>query len=544
MATDEEGDVIMSDAPCEEKSPEATPAHTAAAEEDKDEEAPAEAPAEAADVQADELPAEERVRQAEVAKEDGNALLKAGNFAQAVEMYAEGIRLSEPLLEKDPDDIGEDVQRRGTTVYTSLRLNSAQACLKLSSWATVIEHVEKVLALDGENCKALYRRGVACINMDTEGRVDQARLDFSKVAQLEPANREAREQLAKAKQRLKEIREEEKKRYSVGLQGGLYQEEHKKHERQRLRYEEHMKEKREKDEDVISFEEWQKKEKEKEDAEKRKEKEDREKLEKEARIQEEQRLCDEENEFRARDGLEPLSLEAWREEREKERLQRKEKKEEIVTTDDLELDEEERKMLEEQKKKGYYLGRLHTVPSNAAPTPQQVVTGCSSPSSSTAKVGGSAWNKAGTWEEKDMTTWAKENMESWLKKATVSSQSVDLAGETVAVCARVSGVKSLTGEAQRVVVRAGPKFTYDFQADLSFSISVTSGTNTPEKFRGTLRVHELNDAVPANELRIEHSWRDGAPPERLQALTVEWVGKLLDSVRQQVASFVAEYQAK
>lgn len=543
MATDEEGDVIMSDAPGDDKSAGAAPEHSDAAYNGGED--PALASDEVAETQAEEMPLEERVRQAEAAKEAGNALLKTGQFAEAVEMYAEGIKLSELLLEKGPEDIAEDIQRRGTTVYTSLRLNSAQACLKQSDWATVIEHAEKVLLLDRENCKALYRRGVASLNMDTEGRVDQARLDFSKVAQIEPTNRDAREQLAKAKQRLKEIREEEKRRYSVGLAGGLYQEEHKRHERQRLRYEEQMKQKKEKGEDEISFEEWQKKEKEQEDTEKKKEKEEREKLEKEARTRDEQRRCDEENEFRARDGLEPLSLSAWREEQEKIRLQSKDRKTEVVTTDDLDLDEEERKMLEEQKKKGYYHGRLGTVLSNAAPTPQQVTAGGSSPSSVSAKAaGGSLWNKAGTWEEKDMTSWAKDHLERWLKNATASSQAVDLAGESVAVSAKVSRVKSLVGEAQRVVVRAGPKFTYDFQADLSFSVSVVSGTETPEKFSGTLRFDELNDAVPANELRIEHSWRDSAPPERLRPLVAEWVGKLLDSVRQQVSSFVAEYQAK
>jgi len=545
MATDEEGDVIMSDAaPSEEKSLDAPPHDPKDSSSEKESEEK-DADTEAAAAKEDEVPAEERVRQAEVAKEDGNALLKTGDFTQAVEMYAEGIRLSEPLLEKTPADIGEELQRRGTTVYTSLRLNSAQACLKQGSWACVIEHVEKVLLLDSGNCKALYRRGVACVNMDTEGRLDQARLDFSKVAQIEPANREAREQLQKAKHRLKELREEEKKRYSTALAGGLYQEEHRKHDRQRLRYEEQMKQKKEKGEDEISFDAWQKREKEKGEEEKKQAKEEREKLVKEARTLEEQKECDEDNERRQKDGLEPLTLQSWQEEREKERLLRKDQKEEIVTTDDLELDEEERKMLEEQKKKGYYHGRLGTVLSNAAPTPQQVTAGGSSPSSASAKAGGgSLWNKAGTWEEKDMTAWAKENIERWLKNAAVSSPAVDLAGEPVAVSAKISRVKSCTGEAQRVVVRKGPKFTYDFNVELSFSITVTKGADSPEKFSGTLRLPELNDAVPPQELRISQSWRDSAPPERLQPLIVEWVGKLLDSVRQQVSSFVEEYQLK
>merc|ERR1712217_794951 len=133
--------------------------------------------------------------------------------------YAEGIVLAEPLLEKDPGELGEELQQRCTAAYTALRLNSAQACLKTGEWVTAIEHADKVLLIDKDNVKALYRRGLASLELDTEGRLEQARADFTRVATLDPANREVRGNLAKAKERLKDLRQAEKERLSMAMKG-------------------------------------------------------------------------------------------------------------------------------------------------------------------------------------------------------------------------------------------------------------------------------------------------------------------------------------
>merc|ERR1712014_268857 len=120
-----------------------------------------------------------------------------------------GIELTEKLLEKDPVESGEDLIKRATAVYQALRLNSAQACLKQQAWGDAFEHANKVVLLDKDNSKALYRRAMASIPFDTEGRLEQARADLQRFVQLEPSNREAREQLTKTKERLKAVKQEE-----------------------------------------------------------------------------------------------------------------------------------------------------------------------------------------------------------------------------------------------------------------------------------------------------------------------------------------------
>merc|ERR1712070_325733 len=109
------------------------------------------------------------------------------------------------------------------------------------SWTEAAEHAARALDIDGDNAKALYRRGTACLQFESESRLEQARSDFARFVQLEPTNREARLSLQQSKERLKEAKQKEKERYAVGMKGGLYEENHRKLERMRLEYEEEVK---------------------------------------------------------------------------------------------------------------------------------------------------------------------------------------------------------------------------------------------------------------------------------------------------------------
>jgi len=505
--------------------------------------APAKAPAEEASASP-----EERVPKAESSKEAGNLLLKAGDFAAATAKYMEGIELIEALLEKDAkEEMADDLKLRCTAVYAALRLNSAQACLKLSDWVAAAEHADKVLLRDGDNCKALYRRAMACCNLETEGRLEQAVADCTKWAKLEPTSREAREQLKVSKDKLKEVRQKEKERMQKGMCGGLYKEQHARADRYRMAYEEEAKRRKEAEEDEISFEDWQKKQKEEEEKAKKKAKTD-------AENAAEQRSLDEENARRRDGGEEEITLEAWKELKKKGTVPKTIN--EVCKSDDIDLDEDEKKMLAEQKSKGYYHGRLGTVLSNAAPKPQKVEQGPLSPGCDDAdqdKGGrGSDWNVAGTWEERDMSTWAKECLTSYLKAATASSSgSVTLpSGQLGLVCARVESVKSLTGDAQIVMVRREPRFGYNFEAELSFKVGITiqaaaEGDESKEEvFKGTLSMHELVDSTPIPELQLDARWKRGEPREEIRATAVEWVDNLRDSIRSQIARFAEEYKTK
>ncbi|CAJ1389336.1 unnamed protein product [Effrenium voratum] len=477
---------------------------------------------------------EERVATAEAAKEAGNALLKAGDPAGAAQRYGEGLELTEPLLEKDPGEVGEDLQKRGTAVYVALRLNSAQACIKQSLWLPAIEHASKVLLLEKENTKALYRRGLAALQLDTEGRLEEAKGDLTRLIQLEPGNREAREMVQKAKERLKDLKQQEKERLSAAMKGGLYQEQHKKLGKLQAAYEEEVKRRKDAGEDEISFEDFAKKAKEKEEELEKKQKEEAQKRREEAQLEEEKRLLQEENQRRSTEGLAELSLEDWRSQQAKKASEAK-RPEEVVKMNEDELDEEDKKLLKETKEKGYYHGRLGTVLSDAAPKPQMVTE---TKEASLAKAG-SEWNQAGTWEEKDASSWAKERLTAWLSDACVSSSNVTLPSGTGEVTAKVTKVKSLSGEAHIVYVRKQPRHGFNYEAELSFSLNLGES-----KFSGSLCMPELMDAVAPAELRVDARWKGSGPSETFLPLATEWLERLQERVRSQVAAFRDEYQKR
>ncbi|CAE7025504.1 unnamed protein product [Symbiodinium sp. CCMP2456] len=260
----------------------------------------------------------------------------------------------------------------------------------MSSWTTAIEHAGKVLLLEKDNTKALYRKSLAAAQLDTEGRLEEARADLMRLAVLEPSNREARELLVKVKERLKDLKQQEKERLSAAMKGGLYQEQHKKHGKLQAAYEEEVKRRKEAGEDEISFEDFAKKAKEKEEELEKKQKEDAKKRKEEEQLEEEKRQLALENARRAADGKAELSLEDWRAEVAKKAQEARKRAEEVVKMDEAELDEEDKKLLKETKEKGYYHGRLGTVLSDAAPKPQ-LVTDPSSPTS--GAVAGSEWNQ-------------------------------------------------------------------------------------------------------------------------------------------------------
>eukprot|EP00747_Dinoflagellata_sp_TGD_P164692 gnl/TRDRNA2_/TRDRNA2_184975_c0_seq1.p1 gnl/TRDRNA2_/TRDRNA2_184975_c0~~gnl/TRDRNA2_/TRDRNA2_184975_c0_seq1.p1 ORF type:complete len:567 (+),score=163.83 gnl/TRDRNA2_/TRDRNA2_184975_c0_seq1:126-1703(+) len=489
----------------------------------------------------------EHVAEAELRKEEGNALLKGGDFAMAVAKYKEGIDKLEPLLEKDPTEIGEELQQRCTAVYVALRLNSAQACLKLSDLAPVIEHTGRVLLLDKDNTKALYRRALACVQLDTEGRLEQATSDFRRVAELEPTNREARTQLSSAKERLKELKQIAKERLAAAMTGGLYQEQHAQQEKLQAAYQEEVDRRKAAGEGEITLEDFAKKEKEKADEAKKKAKEEIQQQQTEAKLQEELRLLGEENDQRKADGLEEYTLEQWRE------VQRAasagQKKAEVVKTDDLDLDEEEKKLLQETSSKGYYHGRLGTVLSSDAPIPQQVAADAVDSVADTGKRKSiSEWNQAGTWEEKDMTAWVKDRLSVWLQNATVSSNNVGLpSGKVVEVRASVTKVKSITGEGALVTVRNTARHGFNFEADVSFSLSFAGFDDgeATKTFSGSFNLPELNDATQPADMTINAKWKSSStPPDELGSVATEWVAKLKDSLRAQVSAFNEEYKQK
>ena len=79
----------------------------------------------------------------------------------------------------------------------------------------------------------------------------------------------------------------------------------------------------------------------------------------------------------------------------------------------------------------------------------------------------SAWNAAGTWEERGHTDWARARLETLV----VERGKFDLDGAFAGVVARVVGLKTCEGGASVVMIRGKPRHGFDFETTLEWRAS-------------------------------------------------------------------------
>ena len=128
------------------------------------------------------MSAEEKDGAIDRLREEGNALYRAGNRAEACDKYFEALGYLEELsLRKKPkSDEWEAIERR----KVPLLLNYSQCMLLKGDFAEVIRHTTTVLEVDRDNIKALFRRAKAhAASWDEEA----AEADFERVVQLDPS---------------------------------------------------------------------------------------------------------------------------------------------------------------------------------------------------------------------------------------------------------------------------------------------------------------------------------------------------------------------
>ena len=134
--------------------------------------------------------------------------------------------------------------------------------------------------------------------------------------------------------------------------------------------------------------------------------------------------------------------------------------------------------------------------------PKKLETLSSDPSSTAENKGTSAWNKAGTWEERDVTAWAKDVLKEQLEKVTYT-----LPASSPAPSAVVKTTKAkVSGHASVAIVRGKKRFIYELSVELDWSFSHegndANGKISFPDIDGTCMVGEPYEASGFN---IEHS---------------------------------------
>lgn len=120
----------------------------------------------------------------------------------------------------------------------------------------------------------------------------------------------------------------------------------------------------------------------------------------------------------------------------------------------------------------------------------------------------SAWNKAGTWEEKDVTKWATESLTKMLVEET--TYDIPLEGNWKK-CAKFEGdlaasidkIKVLDGHASYVSVRGKKRYIFEFRIELVWRID--KNTNTKELLtHGELTFPDIDGSNTNEEFDIEN----------------------------------------
>jgi tetratricopeptide (TPR) repeat protein len=109
--------------------------------------------------------------------------------------------------------------------------------------------------------------------------------------------------------------------------------------------------------------------------------------------------------------------------------------------------------------------------------------------------GSSAWNKAGTWEEKDVTAWAQESLDAALLAAVYTL--ADSSPAPGALCTVESSKSS--GHASVAIVRAKKRYIYEFAITIKWKFAVGNdkacGSMSFPDFDGTCELGQGYDLV-------------------------------------------------
>ncbi|GAB2282436.1 Peptidyl-prolyl cis-trans isomerase fkbp62 [Dionaea muscipula] len=149
---------------------------------------------------------QEKIEAAGKKKEEGNALFKAGKYTRASKRYEKAAK----YIEYDTA-FGDEEKKQSKALKVTCNLNNAACQLKLKEYKQAEKLCTKVLEQDSRNVKALYRRAQAYIE---QADLELAEYDIKKALEIDPNNREVKQEYKVLKDRVKEYNKKDAKFYS------------------------------------------------------------------------------------------------------------------------------------------------------------------------------------------------------------------------------------------------------------------------------------------------------------------------------------------
>lgn len=152
-----------------------------------------------------ELDNAEKLVYASKGKEEGNALYKEGKYSRASKKYTKACK----LIDYD-SQFGDEEKKQSKALQLACNLNNAACKLKLKDFNEAIKLTFKVLESQPLNVKALFRRAQGY--MGTQD-YDLAEWDIKKILEIDPENRDAKQEFRVLKVKVAEQNKKEAKIY-------------------------------------------------------------------------------------------------------------------------------------------------------------------------------------------------------------------------------------------------------------------------------------------------------------------------------------------
>lgn len=470
--------------------------------------------------------AEVALMKAVALKEEGNNyFVKQKDFEKASRSYRKGINAIKHLNKANSGD--EQVQ----ALLLTLQTNLSMMCFKLGKHRQSRDVAGKALEIDPDHVKARFRRAVANRKL---GNYDETIADLKLALGLDPANAAVRKELASLQQEIQRSKKTQKASFKKAFsKGGLLNDDRVEDEtvkaerlaREKLEKEEELKKLKQKWEDdcvsrmtkgeeAISYEDW-----------------DKERLAKEKAEEDEAKRKREEDEKR----------------REEERRKAKAAKKAVEKVDDDDDDEvfTEKELAEMRGYKKTADGRITSYFTREQSTeekamlnitPKQISDGTPqliTPSAS-MRESGSAWNHAGTWEEKDTTEWCKNHLEKCLLESTVEASESDVD----ALYCSITDANNITGDASVAIVGGKKRYIFDLHCDLEFEIKEDSTDDIIA--RGSLKLPDIC-STHHDELEVENTGWKKKPSKANQQVANDFRLRIISEVRESVKLWVADF---
>ncbi|KAM5569719.1 peptidyl-prolyl cis-trans isomerase FKBP62-like [Rosa sericea] len=148
---------------------------------------------------------QEKIEAARKKKEEGNALFKAAKYERASKRYEMAMR----YIEYD-SSFSDEEKQQAKVLKITCNLNDAACKLKLKQYKDAEKLCTKVLELDSRNVKALYRRAQAYIQLVD---LDLAELDIKKALEIDPNNKDVKQEYKLLKEKVKEYNKKDAQFY-------------------------------------------------------------------------------------------------------------------------------------------------------------------------------------------------------------------------------------------------------------------------------------------------------------------------------------------